>query len=115
MEGKMQYMRIDKSLTLQAKQIADHYGLDNQMSMAQEELAELVQAISKLRRAGIAEQKGIRFINARMHVSEEMADVLNMLLQLMHLLGNEELVKFWLQQKLDKTQRNIREEQNEET
>jgi phosphoglycerate-specific signal transduction histidine kinase len=34
------------------KQIADHYGLDEQLNMLQEECAELIQAVSKYRRTG---------------------------------------------------------------
>lgn len=34
------------------KQIADHYGLDEQLNMMQEECAELIQAVSKYRRTG---------------------------------------------------------------
>ena len=34
------------------KQIADHYGLDEQLNILQEECAELIQAVSKYRRTG---------------------------------------------------------------
>jgi NTP pyrophosphatase (non-canonical NTP hydrolase) len=109
-------MLIDKSLVLQAEQIADHYGLDSQMSVAQEELAELIQSISKLRRTEIEFRRGgVPLIHALMSVAEETADVLIMMVQLMHLLGNEDLVNFWMQQKLDRTRKRIQEELDEET
>ncbi len=87
--------------------IADHFGLESQMDVAQEELAELIQAISKLRRAGQAgldtPEKRVRYIEARCNVSEEMADVANLLIQLTHLLRNEPTVEFWLEHKLGRT------------
>lgn len=88
-----------------AAKIADHYGLDNQISIAQEECAELVQALSKLRRVGLdgSNSPGVPYINARIHVAEEMADVQNMLFQLTHLLNCEEIMTFWLDQKHAKT------------
>ena len=46
-----------QGLNKQAREIANHYGLESQMSVAQEECAELIQAISKLRRAGKWPQK----------------------------------------------------------
>jgi NTP pyrophosphatase (non-canonical NTP hydrolase) len=97
-----------------ADTISDHYGLESQMSVAQEECAELIQAISKLRRAGAAgldtAEKRIRYVEARSHLAEEMADVANLLMQLTHLLNNTPMVEFWLNQKLERTLRDIREE-----
>lgn len=88
-------------------EIADHFGLESQMDVAQEECAELVQAISKLRRARKAgldtPEKRVRYIEARGHVAEEMADVANLLIQLTHLLHNAPTVEFWLEQKLERT------------
>ncbi len=57
------------------KEIADHYGLDSQLSMMQEECAELIQAISKYRRTGDVQG-----------VYEELADVHIMFDQLIYLL-----------------------------
>lgn len=96
-------MMTMETMVERANQIADHYGLENQMSIAQEECAELIQALSKLRWVGVADPHGTAYIEARSHVSEEMADVLNVLLQLMRLLGNDALVRFWLDMKLDRT------------
>lgn len=88
-------------------EIADHFGLESQMDVAQEECAELVQAISKLRRARKAgldtPEKRVRYIEARCNVSEEMADVANLLIQLTHLLHNAPTVEFWLDHKLERT------------
>lgn len=88
-----------------AQEIADHYGLESQISIAQEECAELIQALSKLRRVGLdgSNSPGVPYINARTHVAEEMADVQNLLYQLAHLLNCEDLMNFWLDQKLAKT------------
>lgn len=93
--------------------IADHYGLENQMSMLEEECAELIQAISKLRRVGVAEQIGVDYIGARSHVAEEIADVRIMLEQVEYLLQCETLVELWMAHKLARTQRKIKEAQNE--
>ena len=104
-------------LSKQAEEIADYYGLDSQMSVAQEECAELIQAISKLRRAGKWPQETPEgreaYIKARYLVSEEMADVINLLMQLTELLGNETIVTEYLRHKLARTQRKIKEAQNE--
>ena len=88
-------------------EIADHFGLESQMDVAQEECAELVQAISKLRRVmqtGLeTTEQRVAYIAARGHVAEEMADVANLLIQLTHLLHNAPTVEFWLEQKLERT------------
>lgn len=56
------------------KTIADHYGLDSQINILQEELAELIQAVSKYRRGDPS------------HIIEEIADVYIMLEQITYLL-----------------------------
>lgn len=88
-------------------EIANHFGLESQMDVAQEECAELVQAISKLRRVmqtGLeTSEQRVAYIAARGHVAEEMADVLNLLLQLAELLNNHETVRLWLNQKHERT------------
>lgn len=61
-----------------AIQIAEYYGKEPQLGMAQEECAELIQAINKVRRKG--ETK-----DAIYHLAEEIADVRIMCAQLMHL------------------------------
>ena len=56
------------------KRIADHYGLNSQLNILQEELAELIQAVSKYRRGDPS------------HIMEEIADVYIMLDQVTYLL-----------------------------
>ncbi len=60
------------------KQIADHYGLDEQLNMLQEECAELIQAVSKYKRK---EQLGDLY--------EEITDVKIMLQQVDYLLDKK--------------------------
>lgn len=62
------------------KQIADHYGLDEQLNMLQEECAELIQAVSKYRRK---EKLGVT------NLYEEMTDVKIMLQQVDYLLDKK--------------------------
>lgn len=57
------------------KTIADHYGLDSQLNILQEELAELIQAVSKYRRNGSSD------------IIEEIADVFIMIDQVIYLLN----------------------------
>ena len=59
------------------KQIADHYGLDEQLNILQEECSELIQAVSKYRRTRTTA------------IVEEMADVYIMLAQITYLLNKE--------------------------
>ena len=101
-------MTTTKEMLHKISEIADHYGRKNQMPMLQEECAELIQAVSKLARAGDWEETSslhqkLQYLNARYSVAEEMADVWIMLLQAEHLLGNREMVEIYAQQKLDRT------------
>lgn len=57
------------------RKIADHYGMESQMDIMQEECAELIQAVSKFRRAGLSK------------MLEEMADVTIMVQQVLYLLN----------------------------
>lgn len=59
------------------KKIADHYGMESQIDILQEECAELVQAVSKYKRG-----KDDDFS----HLLEEMADVTIMIQQVLYLL-----------------------------
>lgn len=58
-----------KSTIFDFKTIIDHYGVEAQLGMLQEECAEVIQAVSKIRRHGKnkADMK---------HLTEEVADVL---------------------------------------
>lgn len=64
------------------KIIADHYGREYQLNILQEELAELLQAISKYRRGDPS------------HIMEEIADVEIMLDQVKYLLSNPEIPQY---------------------
>lgn len=77
------------------KQIADHYGLDKQLDMLQEECAELIQAVSKYKRTRITA------------IVEEMADVYIMLYQITYLLNKEvasvdveDFIAMWMEKKI---------------
>lgn len=67
------------------KTIADHYGLNNQMMQAIEEMGELTQAIVKVFRNGLD--------NERDNLIEELADVEIMIEQLDYLLGDNQIEK----------------------
>ena len=95
--GKTQQNEQDPTWVVKAEAIAHHYGLESQLSIAQEELAELIQALSKLRRWGFEDAE------ARRMVAEEMADVYNLLCQLLYLLRNGNEVNRWLEEKLNRT------------
>jgi len=64
------------------KQIADHYGLDNQLEKLQEELKELDEAVSEYQ----LDRKKLT------HLLEEIADVENMVDQIKYLVRKTELV-----------------------
>lgn len=61
------------------RKIADHYGMESQIDIMQEECAELVQAVSKYKRG-----KDDDFS----HLLEEMADVMIMIEQVLYLIDN---------------------------
>lgn len=61
--------------------IADHYGLDSQLSILQEECAELIQAVSKYRRG-----------ESNLLVLEELADVEIMVAQIRYLAGKNSVI-----------------------
>ena len=82
---------IDERLS----QIADHYGLDKQLDMLQEECAELIQAVSKYKRTRTTA------------IVEEMADVYIMLYQITYLLNKEaasvdveDFIAMWIEKKI---------------
>lgn len=75
--------------------IADHYGLESQLDMLQEECAELIQAISKYKRNGSS------------GIVEEMADVFILLDQVIYLLNKqaaaidvEDFIVLWMEKKI---------------
>lgn len=91
-------MSVEKKIRF----IADHYPRSSQMGVAQEECAELIQAISKVRRLGINGE-------TLDHLAEEIADVRIMCAQLVAILGLNEAVSRNIDQKLDRQMKRIME------
>lgn len=83
------------------KTIAEHYGLSNQMMQTAEECAELTQAIMKVFRNGLGEERD--------HLIEELADVQIMTYQLEYLLGDSSLDKV-REEKITRQLRRIEDE-----
>lgn len=86
-------------------QIADHYGLDEQLNMLQEECAELIQAVNKYKRTRTAA------------IVEEMADVYIMLYQITYLLNKEvasgdveDFIAMWMEKKIRRQLERIEKE-----
>ena len=75
--------------------IARHYGKEPQMGVAQEECAELIQAISKIRRKG-------ETVETLDNLVEEIADVSIMCAQLEELFGVRASIAWRMHQKLDR-------------
>ena len=82
--------------------IARHYGKEPQMGVAQEECAELIQAISKVRRKG-------ETVETLDNLVEEIADVSIMCAQLEELFGVRASVALRMHQKLDRQLERIAE------
>ena len=82
--------------------IAEHYGKLPQMAIAQEECAELIQAISKVRRKG-------ETVETLDNLVEEIADVSIMCAQLEELFGVRASVAWHMHQKLDRQLERIAE------
>lgn len=73
---------MNKSERAVLKAAIDKYGNDSQLAVAQEECAELIQAISKLNRAGSSDHPGRTAKGAMNNLYEEVADVQIMLDQI---------------------------------
>ena len=73
--------------------IVKHYGIRSQLGIAQEECAELIQAISKVQRHTNEYEDLTEFVEERRRVVEEMADVIVCMNQLQYifLVSDEEL------------------------
>lgn len=74
-------------MTNTIKEIADRNGLPVVMDILQEECAELIQAISKLRRNPSS--------STYVSLAEEVADVEIMIEQIKHLMDSETMVEMW--------------------
>lgn len=73
------------------RKIADHYGLNAQLNVATEELAELIQAIARFRR--VDENDMLELARRKNLVAEEIADVEVMLAQIKYLMKIDERVE----------------------
>ena len=78
------------------KQIADKFGINNQLEQAEEECAELILAIQKFKR-----YKGGFVETYYENVREEAADVYIMMCQLMYLMGYDSIMEI-VDKKLDR-------------
>lgn len=74
---------MDEKLKEQAKTIAKKAGYENQSMMLIEECSELIQAVSKYKRAVTREERTLAYLN----YLEEIADVELMLFQIKYLLA----------------------------
>ena len=93
----------DEDLEDPIKEIADHYGLESQLDMLQEECAELIQAVSKYRRAKYTYDD---------HLAEEIADVHIMTCQIIYLLDIEFNANKWVDRKLKRQLERIKGEEH---
>lgn len=102
-KGDLEYKQMDERLM----KIADHYGLDSQLNMLQEECAELIQAVNKYKRIQSPA------------IVEEIADVYIMLAQIVYLLNKkitsvdvEEYIVLWMEKKIRRQLKRLEGEQN---
>ena len=77
-----------------------HYGVQNQVIVAIEELSELQKELTKYLR-GQADER---------HINEEMADVEIMLEQLKLMFGNRAAVTYWEHKKVDRLRERLKKE-----
>lgn len=96
-ETEPQKSRMDK-----VREIVRNYTSEAQLGVAQEECAELIQAISKVRRRG-------EFPATMNHLAEEIADVEIMCAQLTEIYDLSTDVKLFVDEKLDRQLERIRE------
>ncbi len=102
--------RNELMLSDQRLQIATHFGLYNQCSQLIEEMAELTQAICKVRRRNYKDVPDDEQIALIDHQLEEMADVKLVLEQLIFLLDCEQDVQEIMNQKIERTIQRINKE-----
>ena len=93
----MRYITNDRFITVSDEEILQDaintYGRNSQINIAMEELAELIQALSKFNRDNSD-------WNTVDNISEEMADVIIMLSQLEIIFGNSEDINTYIANKL---------------
>lgn len=90
------------------RKIADHYGLNAQLNVATEELAELIQAIARFRR--VDENDMLELAIRKNLVAEEMADVEVMLAQIKYLMKTDERVEAVAKYKIDRQLKRMKKE-----
>ncbi len=88
--------------------IADHYGINSQLSILQEECAELIQAISKYRRSG-----KYPLVSDYQHLVEEITDVEIMITQIKYLASiSQKEIDVFKAEKINRQLKRIREEED---
>lgn len=96
-EDNMEFIINDKSIAVSDEEILQDaintYGRDSQINIAMEELAELIQALSKFNR----DNSDLSTVD---NISEEMTDVIIMLSQLEMIFGNSKDIKAFIHSKL---------------
>ena len=92
--------------------IADHYGIESQSIQLLEEMGELAQAVVKyLRSTGYGQGTDKSAYECAKCITEEMADVVIMLLQIKHLIGvGEDELSQIVESKLDRQIERIKKE-----
>ena len=100
--------KMNEARKKEIRKIADHYGLEAQMNVAIEELAELTQAIARYRRYTGCDQERKRHLIACME--EEIADTEVMIAQMQYLLKAEQRVERDIDYKIDRLLRRMEEE-----
>lgn len=90
------------------RKIADHYGLNAQLNVATEELAELIQAIARFRR--VDENDMLELAIRKNLIAEEMADVEVMLAQIKYLMEIDERVEAVAKYKIDRQTKRMKKE-----
>ena len=90
------------------RKIADHYGLNAQLNVANEELAELIQAIARFRR--VDESDMLELAICKNLIAEEMADVEVMLAQIKYLMKIDERVEAVAKYKIDRQTKRMKKE-----
>lgn len=94
-----------------AREIFEHYGLENQLRILQEECAELIQAVSKYLRA---KEAGKPTAMQYASLMEEIADVVIMTAQI-SCIFTEKALNTEIMSKLDRQLGRMRSETNEQT
>lgn len=91
------------------KEIADYYGLDNQMEQLVEECSELIQAVQKYKRAMANHNEG-GVILAINNMQKERADVEIMLEQMRYLNRDAKSMNLYVKEKIERQLNRIERE-----